>query len=117
MDPDAAQRLVNGMELALRYMQADKAGTVDIAKKEFPTLDPQVVQNAVERMMAENVYPASVETTPDALKISMQTQIALGNLKEQPAYGDFVDDLLRQGHAGAAALIATGCPICPNPWV
>ncbi|ANN76606.1 ABC transporter substrate-binding protein [Bordetella flabilis] len=90
VDPDAAQRMVNGMELALRFMQKNHARTLEIAGKEFPSLDPKVVRNAVERMLNDDVYPKSVETTAAAFKTGMDTQIALGNLKAQPDYATFV---------------------------
>ena len=38
----------------------------------------------MRRMIAENVYPTSVQTTPEALKTAMNTQTAHSNLKEQP---------------------------------
>jgi NitT/TauT family transport system substrate-binding protein len=44
----------------------------------------------VKRMLADNVYPTSVDITPDALKIALDTQIALGNLAAQPDYKSFV---------------------------
>ena len=90
VDPDTAQRVVNGMEMAMRFMTRNEAKTVEIAKKEFPTLDPVVVEAAVKRMLADGVYPPSVDITPEALKVSMDTQIALGNLAGQPDYGAFV---------------------------
>jgi NitT/TauT family transport system substrate-binding protein len=90
VDPDTAQRVVNGMEMAMRFMTKNEARTVEIAKKEFPTLDPAVVEAAVKRMLADGVYPPSVDITPDALKVSMDTQIALGNLSGQPDYKSFV---------------------------
>ena len=90
VDPVKAQKFVTGLEGALKYMQTDTAGTLEIAKKEFPKLDPKVVEAAVKRMIAENVYPKSVETTPAALTTSMETQIKLGNLKAQPDYKTFV---------------------------
>jgi NitT/TauT family transport system substrate-binding protein len=90
VDPDTAQRVVNGMEMAMRFMTKNEAKTVEIAKKEFPTLDPVVVEAAVKRMLADGVYPPSVDITPEALKVSMDTQIALGNLAGQPDYGAFV---------------------------
>jgi NitT/TauT family transport system substrate-binding protein len=90
VDPDIAQRVVNGMEMAMRFMKTDEAKTVEIAKKEFPTLDPTVVEAAVKRMLADGVYPPSVDITADALKVSMDTQIALGNLAAQPDYKAFV---------------------------
>lgn len=91
VDPIAAQRMVNGMEMALRYIDKDPKGAIAVAKKEFPTLDPQVVENAVNRMIAENVFPKTVQITPQALKVAMETQIALGNLKEQPVYDQFIN--------------------------
>jgi NitT/TauT family transport system substrate-binding protein len=90
VDPDTAQRMVNGMEMAMRFMRTNEAGTVEIAKKEFPTLDAAVVEAAVKRMIADGVYPPSVDITADALKVSMDTQIALGNLAAQPDYKAFV---------------------------
>ena len=90
VDPDTAQRVVDGMEMAMRFMAKNEAKTVEIAKKEFPTLDPAVVEAAVKRMLADGVYPPSVDITPEALKVSMDTQIALGNLASQPDYKAFV---------------------------
>jgi NitT/TauT family transport system substrate-binding protein len=90
VDPDTAQRVVNGMEMAMRFMAKNEARTVEIAKKEFPNLDPAVVESAVRRMLAEAVYPPSVDISADALKVAMETQIALGNLAGQPDYKSFV---------------------------
>jgi NitT/TauT family transport system substrate-binding protein len=90
VDPDTAQRVVNGMEMAMRFMAGNEAKTIETAKKEFPNLDPAVVEAAVKRMLADGVYPRSVDITADALKVSMDTQIALGNLASQPDYKTFV---------------------------
>ena len=90
VDPDCAQRVVNAMEMAMRFMTKNEAKTVEIAKKEFPSLDPIVVEAAVKRMLADAVYPPSVDITPEALEVSMDTQIALGNLTAQPDYKAFV---------------------------
>lgn len=89
-DPDTVQRFVNGLEAALRAIRDDPAGAIAIAKKEFPTLDPVVVESAVKRMIDDKVYPPSVDITPAALKVSMDTQIALGNLAAQPVYEQFI---------------------------
>lgn len=90
VDPDTAQRLVNGMEMAMHFMARNQEKTLEIAKKEFPTLDPAVVEASVKRMLADGVYPPSVDITADALKVAMETQIALGNLASQPDYKSFV---------------------------
>jgi NitT/TauT family transport system substrate-binding protein len=90
VDPDVTQRFVNGLESALQSIRTDPAGAVAIAKKEFPTLDPAVVEAAVKRMIEDKVYPDSVDITPAALTVSMDTQIALGNLAAQPVYDKFI---------------------------
>jgi NitT/TauT family transport system substrate-binding protein len=91
IDPDTVQRFVNGMEAALRSIHTDPAAAVAIAKKEFPTLDPVVIEQAVKRMIDDKVYPLSADITPAALKVSMDTQIALGNLAAQPVYEKFIN--------------------------
>jgi NitT/TauT family transport system substrate-binding protein len=90
VDPDAAQRLVNGLQHAIAYMQSDPKRAAEIARKEFPTLEPAVVDAAVHRMLTEGVYPKSVEISSAALKTALATQIALGNLNAQPDYSEFV---------------------------
>lgn len=90
VDPAVAQAFVNGMQAAIRLMQAEPARAAAVARKEFPNLDPAVVEAAVKRMMGDKVYPESVDITPDALKIALDTQIALGNLAAQPDYAAFV---------------------------
>lgn len=85
-DPDTIQRFVNGMELAMRYITGDPAGAIAVAKSEFPNLDPVVVENAVKRMIAGDVYPKSVATTPAAFDTAMKTQVYLGNLKAIPPF-------------------------------
>jgi NitT/TauT family transport system substrate-binding protein len=90
VDPDVAARFVKGMEQALQFMQRNPTDTLAIARKEFPNLDPDVVNAAVKRMLDEGVYPKNVEITPKALTVAMDTQIALGNLKQQPAYNTFI---------------------------
>ena len=52
--------------------------------------DPAVVEAATKRMIAGRVYPDSVDIAPEALKTGLNTQIFLGNLKEQPDYKTFV---------------------------
>ncbi|MBB6307347.1 ABC transporter substrate-binding protein [Xanthobacter tagetidis] len=90
VDADLAQRVANGLERAMRFMHANEAETVEIAKKEFPKLDAAVVEAATKRMLADGVYPKSVDITPEALTVGLDTQIALGNLKAQPDYKTFV---------------------------
>jgi NitT/TauT family transport system substrate-binding protein len=83
-------RFVTALNHALHLIRQDPAAAVAIAQKEFPTLEPAVVEAATKRMIADNIYPPDIDVTPDALRISMATQIALGNLSGQPVYDSFV---------------------------
>jgi NitT/TauT family transport system substrate-binding protein len=101
VDPAVAQAFVNGMQAAIRLMQAEPARAVAVAKREFPSLDPAVVEAAVKRMMNEKVYPDSVDITREALALGLDTQIALGNLAAQPDYASFVRrDFIAKAVAG-----------------
>ena len=75
----------------MSFIPPNEARTIEIAKAEFPNLDPAVIEAAVKRMIADAVYPTSVDISAGALKIAMNTQIALGNLSAQPDYAAFVD--------------------------
>lgn len=105
IDADTAQRFVAGLQGAIDYMRANPTDTVAVAKAGFPSLDPAVVEAAVKRMLDEEVYATSVEISPAALEIAMETQISLGNLKAQPAYDGFV---ARKLIDGGLARLATG---------
>lgn len=91
VDPATAQAFVDGMAAALKLMRDRPDEAVAVAKKEFPSLDPAVVEAAVRRMLADHVYPEGVDITPAALTLALDTQIALGNLAAQPDYKVFVD--------------------------
>jgi NitT/TauT family transport system substrate-binding protein len=90
VDPAIAQHVVNAMEMAERFMRTNEARTIAIAKSEFPSLDPAVIETAVKRMLKDGVYAPSVDITPAALKVAMETQIAIGHLASQPDYAAFV---------------------------
>lgn len=90
VNPDIAQRVTNAMEMAIRFMHKEQAKTVAVAQKEFPSLEPAVVEAAVKRMLADHVYPDNVDISAPSLTTAMDTQIALGNLAAQPDYSKFV---------------------------
>lgn len=90
VDPDTAERFVAALDQSMRFMQSHPNETVAIATKEFPSVKPEVVKAAVKRMLDEEVYATSVAISPEALRVAMETQIALGNLKVQPVYEQLI---------------------------
>ncbi|BCI66345.1 ABC transporter substrate-binding protein [Acetobacter aceti] len=90
VDPDTAERFIGGLQQALQFMQANPQEATDIAKKEFPTIEPAIVEAAVKRMIDEKVYATSVAISHASFSTAMATQVTLGNLKNQPVYQDLV---------------------------
>jgi NitT/TauT family transport system substrate-binding protein len=90
VDPDLAQRLVNGIQLALNFIQDHPEQTLAVARKEFPGMTLAVLQGAAKNMLEGDVYPRTVAITPDAFKTAMETQLTLGNLEIAPDYTTFV---------------------------
>ncbi|TFF27382.1 ABC transporter substrate-binding protein [Jiella endophytica] len=91
VDEDKATKFVAGLQKALETIQKDPAEAVKVAQKEFPNLDPKVVEAAVKRMIDDGVYAPSVDITKEAMETSLGVQIALGNLGSQPDFSKFVD--------------------------
>lgn len=96
VSPEVIQKFVNAMEFAMRYIRSNPAGAVEIAKKEFPTLEPKVIEAAVKRMTAEGVYPDSAAISPDAFATAMKIQAYLGYLKQPPAYATVVNPVFAE---------------------
>lgn len=90
VDPDTAERFMAGLNEALNFMQSHPDEAMTIAKKEFPTIDPSIVEAAVKRMIDEKVYATSIAISPASFSKAMATQVSLGNLKTQPAYQDLI---------------------------
>ncbi len=90
VNPDTATSFVKALQKALLFMQNDVPGTIAIAKREFPSLEPAVVEAAVKRMVRERIYSTSVDISAPAFENSMTTQVDLGNLKAMPAYDSIV---------------------------
>ncbi|WP_020206385.1 MULTISPECIES: ABC transporter substrate-binding protein [Cupriavidus] len=90
VDPDTATRFVKALQQAVVYMQKDVDGTIAIARTEFPSLDPKVIDAAVRRMIEGKIYSTSVDISPKAFENAMATQVELGNLKAMPDYAKVV---------------------------
>ncbi len=84
IDPDLAQRFVNALQEALVLVAKDPAMAVAVGKNQFPRLPPEVVEAAVRRMIADNLYPKTVDITPDGFKRGLE--LYLDSKAERPAF-------------------------------
>ncbi len=89
--PDLAQRMVQALQNALQFIHSDPAATKEIAVKEFPNLDAEIVQNAVQRMIDSKVYPLDGTLTESAFQTAIDMQKFIGNLKADVTYEELVD--------------------------
>jgi len=88
---DLVQRMVNALQAALDFIHADPAATKEIAKKEFPNLEAEVVESAVQRMIDSNVYPNDGTLTQSAFQTAIDMQKFIGNLKADVTFEELVD--------------------------
>jgi NitT/TauT family transport system substrate-binding protein len=97
VDPDTAQRFVNALQEALVLIEKNPATAVTVGKNAFPKLAPEVVEAAVRRMVADNLYPKSVDITPDGFKRGMELYLTTGTDKlvyEQIVSRTYIDKAL-----------------------
>lgn len=88
---ELVKRFVASIEKALDFIHENADETKDIAKQEFPTLEPSVVEGAVQRMIDSEVYPHDGDLTPSAFQNAIDMQKFIGNLKVDVSYEEMVD--------------------------
>lgn len=79
--PQMVQSFVAALGEAEARMRISPETAVRVAQKEFPTLDPAVVSNAVKRMLAQNVYPPNPSISPKSFQNNLDLHLYIGNVK------------------------------------
>jgi NitT/TauT family transport system substrate-binding protein len=79
------QAAVNALERATRFAHGDVSGAVEVARKKFPEIDPEVAQTAVARMVHDNTLPKDVTLDPAGWENTIQVRLDLGDLKSRAA--------------------------------
>jgi len=96
-NPDLVKRFVASIQASLAMIHASPEKAQAVARKEFPSLDPAVVNAAVQRMISANVYPPAVTITPAAFDNAIDMQKFVGNIKTDMRYADIVDPKFAEG--------------------
>jgi NitT/TauT family transport system substrate-binding protein len=89
--PRTVQAMVNALQKALVYCHSDPSGATAVAKKLFPSLPPEVVEKAVQRMLTENTIPKDVRVSEAAWDAAVRTRVSVGDLKKPQEYRLSVD--------------------------
>ncbi|HUB49721.1 MAG TPA: ABC transporter substrate-binding protein [Acetobacteraceae bacterium] len=91
--PALVQAFVTGLADAEHTIHARPELAVQIAEQEFPTLPKPIVQAAVARMAAADVYPQDPSISTQAFANALALQVFVGNVKSgQVSYADSVDN-------------------------
>lgn len=90
--PAVVQAFVDGLDEAIRYMNADQGGAAEVAVTEFPSIPAEQVRAGVKRMFREKVYPKSALIEQSAFVNALALQISVGNIKPNTVgYTDLID--------------------------
>ncbi|GGC08664.1 ABC transporter substrate-binding protein [Oxalicibacterium flavum] len=79
--PQLVQNFVAAIGDAEALMRTSPETAIRVAQKEFPTLDPVVVSNAVKRMLAQNVYPPNPSISRQSFQNNVDMNLYIGNVK------------------------------------
>lgn len=90
-DPDMVQKLVTGVAKALDLIESDPNKAKEIAKKEFSTMDPKILELSVNRFLEDGVWNGAKWISKNSFEIAMQIVVEAGKLKEIPAYETLVE--------------------------
>ena len=96
--PELVQAFVTGLASAEQLMHSSPDTALAVAYREFPTLPKPVVKAAVQRMVAEDVYPSGPAISPEAFANALALQVFIGNIKPgQVSYAAAVDPSFTSG--------------------
>jgi NitT/TauT family transport system substrate-binding protein len=90
-DPKTVQGFVRAMLRALKETQDDRAETLRIAQKEFPTISPAALKTAMDRYYAEEIWSRDGLVSEQSWKTAKAVVTGAGILKQDVPYNDVID--------------------------
>jgi NitT/TauT family transport system substrate-binding protein len=95
-NPRQVQKVINALERAMRFAHARPAEAVEVARRKFPEIDPEVIRIAVERMIADRALPEHVTIDRSGWKNTVQLRFEIGDLKDQGEADKAIDESFAQ---------------------
>ena len=89
--PEQIQAAVNAIAKAMKYIHQDFAGSLAVAKKEFPEIDEPILHDALKRMIDDGTTPISPDLTKEAWDRAVSLRKELGDLQGSDSYQQNVD--------------------------
>lgn len=90
--PNTVMKFVRALEQALVASHQDHEIPMKVGLQLFPNLSPDVVKNAVQRMLDENTYPQHVPVDLEGWQRAIQTRLAVGDLKSPQQTKNIIDN-------------------------
>ena len=82
---------VRGMMKGLKYLYADKAGSAEIAKKQFPTMALDDLKATLDRSFADQMWSPDGMISRAAWDTGKAVVMGAGMLKVDTKYEDIID--------------------------
>lgn len=95
-NPEVVQKVVNAIHKAHLYCHSNPDGAIDIAKKLFPDLKSEIIENAVKRMLEEKTIPITSLVTRNSWEAAIKVRLDVGDIKKQQGYLEAVDPTFAQ---------------------
>jgi NitT/TauT family transport system substrate-binding protein len=91
--PKMIQAYVTSLSQADALIHQSPATARAVAEKEFPSLPKSVVDNAVNRLISQRIYPTSADISPASFQNALAVQEYIENVKPgSVTYGQSVND-------------------------
>lgn len=91
-NPDIIQSLCDGFQQAMRRTYADPAFAKEVARKEFPQLPPDVIDNAIDTELQYRIPSESVVVDEAQWDNLMKMQVYLKNIEGTTKFDQIVDN-------------------------
>jgi NitT/TauT family transport system substrate-binding protein len=89
--PDMVRGFVRGMMKALKFVDANKDETLDIAKKQFPTMSPDDLKATLTRTYNDNLWSKDGTISHGAWDTAKAVVMGAGLLKIDVGYDEIID--------------------------
>lgn len=94
--PQLVQGMTTALQRAIDTIHHNHEKTSAIARKLFPDLKPEIVENALRRMNEKNIYPESVIVPDNYWQRTLKTRLDTGELKHPQTTETSVDNSFAQ---------------------
>jgi NitT/TauT family transport system substrate-binding protein len=91
-NPQVAQKVANALQKALNSIRLDREKALSILAKRFPEIDRNIAKAALDRVIADNILPRSLQISEGAWTKAINLRIGVGDLKEPKPISSYVDN-------------------------